>query len=122
MLRRDPGQRRDCELTTTSSRPERWDLPDSFESYRSVHLRLADLAVLEHDRNLSDAHAGSNRSISQLDLESIAVGVGVEVLDCKESLSAEAFESTREVANTNSEDAACVPGTSLTDKPTRERP
>src|SRR5581483_2527397 len=101
---------------------QRGHLPDRLDRDPRAHLRRSLGAVAENDRNFLDAESGLDRAVRELDLEPVAVGVGVLVVDPLERAPVEALEAAGEVAHGHPEHDPRVPGATARERPPEESP
>src|SRR5207237_389525 len=102
--------------------PQGGHLPDRFERDTRVHLGLSYAAIAKCDRHLQDLEACLHRTVRQLDLEAITVGMDVFEVEMLQHGAAEALEPSGEVADRDPEHAARVPGAAAAHEPARETP
>src|SRR5439155_6443646 len=88
----------------------------------AAHLALADAAVGEDDRDFTDGETALERSIGQLDLESVSAGADAFEVDAFEDLAAEALEAAGQVADADAEDGPGVEAAALREQAAAEAP
>src|SRR3954447_11474937 len=79
-------------------------------------------ALLEDDRKLLHPKTRPVCAISELDLESVAIGVRVGVIDPLERGAPEALEAAGEIADRHAEDHARVEAAAPARRPPADRP
>src|ERR1700712_2981698 len=107
---------------STAARTQSRHFPYRLYGDPRVHLGGALLAVAEHDRHLLHAVTGPDRTVRELDLEAVAVGVSLAEVDPLQCLPPEALEAAREVAHGNPQHHPRVPGTATREQPPEHAP
>src|SRR5215212_8470861 len=105
-----------------ATQPQRQHPPEGLDHDPGAHLRVADLAVAEADRDLAHPGSGADGAVGQLDLEAEAGGVEAGGAQVLEQLAPEALEAAGQVLHRDSEDLARVPGAAAAEQAAREPP
>src|SRR4051812_31429673 len=105
-----------------AAQPQRQDPPERLEHDPGAHLRVADLAVAEADRDLAHPGAGADGAVGQLDLEAEAGGVEAGRAQVLEQLAPEALEAAGQVPYRHPQDGPRVPGAAAAEQAAREPP
>src|SRR5215203_5060612 len=87
---------------------QRGNAPRRLEGDLRGHLRLAEAALTEADRDLDDLEPEREHAPRQLDLERVALRLGAGRVDGAQGACAEALEPAREIAHADTEDAPSI--------------